>query len=189
MSRRDRVRGTEVPSVIATPELMEAAAVDLATIGSTVSAAHMAAAAPTEAVLPAAADEVSASIAHLFSVHAQDYQGLASQAAAFHEQFLQHLTASAGSYSRAEAAAASSLQPASAIAAPDVSTITASLDQLVNSLITAIEPQLPAIFMLLEIAVIAVAVVAGLIILAPFLPAILPALYPLALLLLANGTI
>jgi hypothetical protein len=175
--------------VIATPELMEEAARDLATIGSTVSAAHMAAGAPTVAVMPAAADEVSASIAHLFSLHAQDYQGLAGQAAAFHEQFLQHLTASAGSYASTEAAAASSLQPASGVAGSDVSTIAASLDQLVNSLIAAIEPQLPAIITLLEIAIIAVAVVAGLVVLAPFLPAILPALAPILLLLLANGTI
>jgi hypothetical protein len=35
----------------------------------------MVAAAPTVAVVPAAADEVSASIAHLFSQHAAGYQG------------------------------------------------------------------------------------------------------------------
>lgn len=178
-------------SVIAAPGLMEAAATDLATIGSTVSAAHMAAAAPTVAVMPAAADEVSASIAHLFSVHAQDYQGLAGQAAAFHDQFVQHLTASAGLYASTEAATASSLQPASAITGSDVSIIAASLDQVVNSLITAIEPQLPTILAIVEIAIIAVAVVAALIVLAPLLPvlipAIVPALYPLALLLLATG--
>ena len=174
--------------VIAAPELMEAAATDLATVASRVSAAHMAAEARTVAVMPAAADEVSASIAHLFSLHAQDYQGLAGQAAALHEQFVQHLTASAHSYAGTEAAAAASLQPA--IAGFDVSTITASLDQIVNSLIAAIEPQLPTILTIIEIAIIAVAVLAGLIILAPFLPVILPALAPLAplaLLLLTTG--
>ncbi|MGA7055357.1 MAG: PE family protein, partial [Mycobacterium sp.] len=51
---------------------MTEAATDLANIGSTVNAAHMAAATPTVAVIPAAADEVSSSIAHLFSQHAQD---------------------------------------------------------------------------------------------------------------------
>jgi hypothetical protein len=61
----------------------------------------MTAATPTVAVVPAAADEVSVSIAHLFFLHAQDYQ--AGQAA-FHEQFVQHLTSSAASYSSAEAA-------------------------------------------------------------------------------------
>ncbi|QUR68281.1 PE family protein [Mycobacterium spongiae] len=100
--------------VMAAPELMEAAATELATIGSTLNAARTAAAAPTLAVLPAAADEVSASIAHLFSGHAVDYQKLAGEAAAFHEQFVQRLTASAGSYASAEAANVSWLQPLSA---------------------------------------------------------------------------
>ena len=67
--------------VIADPELMTAAAGDLATIASNVSAAHMVAAAPTITVIPAAADEVSTSIAHLFSQHAANYQALAGQAA------------------------------------------------------------------------------------------------------------
>ena len=119
--------------VIAAPEFVAAAASDLAAIGSTVSAAHMAAAPPTVAVIPAAADEVSASIAHVFSVHAQDYQVLAAQAAAFHEQFVQHLTASAGSYASAEAANAAVLQPSNAVAGSLARPIVAVfLDQLVN---------------------------------------------------------
>ena len=56
--------------VIAAPEMMAATATDLATIGSNLSVAHLTAAAPTVAVTPAAADEVSASIAHLFSGYA-----------------------------------------------------------------------------------------------------------------------
>ena len=96
--------------VIAVPELMTTAATDLATIGSNLDAAHMTAAAATLAVLPAAADEVSASIAQLLSQHAQDYQALAAQAAAFHEQFAQNLTACAGSYASTEAPTAASLQ-------------------------------------------------------------------------------
>jgi hypothetical protein len=101
-------------AVIAVPELIVEAATDLATIGETVSAAHMTAAAPTAAVLPAAADEVSAGIAHLFSQHAQDYQALAGQAAAFHGQFVQNLTASAASYTSTEDAIASLLNGFSA---------------------------------------------------------------------------
>ena len=72
--------------VIATPEMMTAAATDLATIGSNVDAAHMVAAAQTTSVIPAAADEVSAGIAQLFSQHAADHQALAGQAAAFQER-------------------------------------------------------------------------------------------------------
>jgi hypothetical protein len=62
------------------------------------------------AVVPAAADEVSVGIAHLFSQHAADYQAVAAQAAAFHEQFVQNLTAGASSYASAENAIAALLQ-------------------------------------------------------------------------------
>ncbi len=115
-------------AVIAVPDLMAEAVKDVASIGSTVNAAHMVAAAPTVAVIPAAADEVSAGIAHLFSVHAQDYQALAGQAAASHEQFVQHLTASAGSYSSTEAANIALLQPLTAIAAPVAGAAVAAQD-------------------------------------------------------------
>ena len=90
--------------VIAAPEMMAAAAGDLATIGSDLSAAHTAAAAQTTGVLAAAEDEVSAAIAALFSAHGQGFQALGAQAAAFHDQFVQALNASAGSYASAEAA-------------------------------------------------------------------------------------
>jgi PE-PPE domain/PE family len=90
--------------VIAAPEMMTAAATDLATIGSDLNAAHTAAAASTLALTPAAADEVSAAIAKLVGTYAQDYQTLMAHAAAFHEEFVQALTAGAGSYVSAEAA-------------------------------------------------------------------------------------
>ena len=90
--------------------MLAAGAADLATIDSSLSAAHTAAAAPTVALVPAGADEVSASIAHLFSQHAGDYQAVARQAAAFHEQFTQNLNASARSYAGTEAANTSSLR-------------------------------------------------------------------------------
>jgi hypothetical protein len=104
--------------VMAAPQSMEAAAADLAAIGSTLGAAHAAAATQTRTLLPAAADEVSAGIAQLFSQHADEYQKLAGQAAAFHGQFMQQLTASANSYAGAEAANASSFQSTTAKAAP-----------------------------------------------------------------------
>jgi hypothetical protein len=53
--------------------------------------------------VPAAADEVSAGIAHLFSSYAQDFHGLAGQAAAFNDQFVQHMHAGAFSYASIEA--------------------------------------------------------------------------------------
>jgi hypothetical protein len=97
-------------AVIADPEMMTAAAADLAAIGDTLNAAHLTAAVPTVAVLPAAADEVSTSIAHLFSGYGQEYQKLAGEAAASYEQFAQHLTASAGAYAGAEDAITAFLQ-------------------------------------------------------------------------------
>ncbi len=124
--------------LIAAPESMTAAAADLANIGSALSAAHTAAATPTVAVIPAAADEVSASIAHLFSQHAQEYQALAGQAAAFQEQFVQHLTSSAGSYASAEAASAASLQSLSAAAGSIAAPADATSDLLGNAVTLAI---------------------------------------------------
>jgi PE family len=96
--------------VIAAPQMLTAAAADLATVDSSLSAAHAAAASPTIASVPAAADEVSASIADLFSQHAEHYQALAGQAAALHRQFIQNLTASTRSYVSTEAANTSSLR-------------------------------------------------------------------------------
>jgi len=62
--------------VIATPEALGAAASDLTSLGSTISAANAAAAAQTTGVLAAAEDEVSAAIAALFSTHGQGYHCL-----------------------------------------------------------------------------------------------------------------
>ncbi len=74
--------------VIATPDVVTAAATDLAGIGSTVSAANAAAAGRTTGILEAAADEVSAAVTALFGAHAQEYQAASAQASAFHDQFV-----------------------------------------------------------------------------------------------------
>jgi hypothetical protein len=102
-------------SLTVAPELLAAAATDVAAIGSSVSAAHLAAAAPTVTVLPAAADQVSAAVAQLFSKVGQDFQGLAGKAAAFGAQFSQQLHANAGTYAAAEAVSAASLDTSSII--------------------------------------------------------------------------
>jgi hypothetical protein len=120
--------------VTAAPEIMTSVATDLATIGSNLSAAHTAAVGPTLAVMPAAADDVSASIAQVFSRAAQEYQALAGQAAAFHEQFVQHVTAGAGSYVAAEAANAAMLQPLIGSAGSFTSAIAALQGQILNLL-------------------------------------------------------
>lgn len=85
------------------PDVLASAATDLAGIGSALSAANAAAAAPTTAMLAACADEVSAVVASLFARHAQAYQALSLQATAFHQQFVQALTGAGGAYAAAEA--------------------------------------------------------------------------------------
>jgi acetyl esterase/lipase len=102
--------------VIAAPEFATVAASQLATIGSTIREAHAAARATTQ-IVAAAEDEVSAAIAAVFSGHGQGFQALGAQAAAFHDQFVRALTATAGSYAGAEAAnvAAFTAGPAQAV--------------------------------------------------------------------------
>ncbi|WP_156688194.1 PE family protein [Mycobacterium sp. Marseille-P9652] len=129
-------------NLTASPELIASAAEDLAAIGANVDEAHAAAASSTLAVPPAAADEVSVSVADFFSRHARDYQARAGQAAAFGEQFVQHLSAGAGAYAGAEAANAAVLAPAAAAAGPITNAITAvwgDIQNFLNSALTTFE--------------------------------------------------
>src|SRR6185437_3267096 len=86
------------------PEMVAAASSDLARIGSSVSAANAAAAGSTTTLLSAGADEVSAAIAALFGAQGQEYQAISAQVAAFHERFVQTLSAGVSSYAVTEAA-------------------------------------------------------------------------------------
>ena len=86
------------------PIELTAAAENLQGIGSSLAAQNAAAAAPTTAVLPAAADEVSALTAAQFATHAQMYQAISAQATAVHELFVNTLSMSSGSYAITEAA-------------------------------------------------------------------------------------
>ncbi len=69
----------------------------------------------------------------MFSRFGQDYQAAAGQAAAYHQQFVAHLTSAAGSYAGAEATNASLLRPVAATAAA-----IPSLDQIFASLISTV---------------------------------------------------
>ncbi|RUP06519.1 MAG: PE family protein [Mycobacterium sp.] len=86
-----------------TPESIAQAATALTAIDTTIHAARLQAAAPTQTLLPAAADEVSAGITHVFAQHAEDFQKVAAQASEYHDQFVHTMTAAAGSYAGAEA--------------------------------------------------------------------------------------
>jgi hypothetical protein len=106
-----------LPKVQVIPESLVTAAHDLAALGSNLQIAHLQAAAPTTTIASAGGDEVSAAISGLFGSHAQDFQKLAGQAAAFHDRFTQTLTESANAYASAESANATAL--ASALPAED----------------------------------------------------------------------
>jgi len=121
-----------MPNVLVVPGAIAAAATNVSAVGSTVNAAHMAAAIPTGAVIPAAADEVSASIANLFSQHAANYQALAGKAETYLGEIVQHLKTSASSFAAAESANTASLlnSSASAAAASPFSGLTNELNYL-----------------------------------------------------------
>jgi hypothetical protein len=93
-----------VSFLFVTPEQLESAAATLTSVGSSVSAAHAAAATQTTAIEAAAADEVSAAVAALFVAYGQQYQTRARDVAAFQDQFANTLAASASSYASTESA-------------------------------------------------------------------------------------
>jgi PE family len=86
------------------PQMLTEASTDLQAIGSALSGRNAAAAGPTTGVVPAAADEVSALTAALFTAHAQMYQAVSAQAGAVHDMFVTTLAASGSSYGATEAA-------------------------------------------------------------------------------------
>ncbi len=97
--------------LIAVPDLFTTAAAEAADIGSSMRAANLAALTPTSRLMAAAADDVSAAIASLFSGHAQEYQALSAQVTVFEEEFVRALSAAGGAYAAAEAVNAGPLQP------------------------------------------------------------------------------
>jgi PE family len=93
-----------VSFVVTAPEVVTAAAGNLAGIGSSLGEATAAAAAPTTGLVAAAADEVSLAISRLFGTYGQEFQALSSQAAAFHDQFVSLLNGGAEAYVSTELA-------------------------------------------------------------------------------------
>lgn len=83
----------------------------LTNIGGWIDEANTMVAGPTSAIIPAAADEVSAALAELFSSHGQLWQALAAQAATFHQQFVGTLQAAQNVYQSAESANAQAVAP------------------------------------------------------------------------------
>ncbi|MDR3664995.1 MAG: PE family protein, partial [Mycobacterium sp.] len=96
--------------LVTVPEEVGSAATGLTDIGFSLSAARTAAALPTTGIVASAEDQVSAAVAALLSDHGAGFQAVSAQAAAFHDQFVQALTAGAGAYASTEAASVSPLQ-------------------------------------------------------------------------------
>ncbi len=89
--------------LVTQPQLMTAAAEDLVGIQTSIAEASIAVGGRTTGLAAAAAEEVSAAIADVFSVFGEDYQAFARQVEAYHNAFVQTLTASANAYGHAEA--------------------------------------------------------------------------------------
>ncbi|WP_204807511.1 PE family protein [Mycobacterium riyadhense] len=124
--------------VIAVPELVEAAAQELAGIRSALSVAAAVAAGPTTGVAAAAADEVSIAISQLFGAHGQEFQALSAHAAAFHDEFVSLLNAGAAAYSNAEASGMQALLSAVTVPAP-LQAVAAPYENLVSNTATNLQ--------------------------------------------------
>ncbi len=100
--------------VTTAPAALSAAATQLEGVGTSFATESSAAAGSTTAISPAAADEVSILQSGAFSTYGQLYQTVSAQAQAIHQQFVNLLQQSSGSYQETEganqaSAAASSL--------------------------------------------------------------------------------
>lgn len=102
-------------SVVIAQELIASAGADLVNLGDAINAATAAVSKPTSGLLPAAADEVSAAIANLFSEHGQAFQVLSAQTSTYHVRFTRLLNGGVAQYVSAEAAAASPLNSVLAV--------------------------------------------------------------------------
>ncbi|CAM2852465.1 hypothetical protein BST27_06570 [Mycobacterium intermedium] len=124
-------------SFLVTPESLASAAADLANIRAALDEARAAAAAPTTTLAAAAADEVSAAAAALFAGFGREFQAISLQANAFHQQFVQALSAAAAAYLGAETLSASALMGASGEALPAAGIATLIMGGTGNPLPTA----------------------------------------------------
>jgi hypothetical protein len=123
--------------VTTAPAAISEAATQLQGVGSSFAAESAGAAAPTTAISPAAADEVSLMQSGVFSTYGQLYQTVSAQAQAVHQQFVNTLQQSSSSYQETEGAnqagaAANSLSNASSAASTAQSNT--PITDLINSL-------------------------------------------------------
>ncbi|OBK28545.1 PE-PGRS family protein [Mycobacterium asiaticum] len=104
--------------VTASPDLVSAAAGQLAGIRSSLGAAVETAAGPTTGIATAAADEISLAISRVFGTYGQEFQALNAQAASFNAEFVRLLNGGATAYLEAEIANAQRTLAGAGVAAP-----------------------------------------------------------------------
>jgi hypothetical protein len=95
--------------VLTQPQVMAAAAADVAAIGTTINEANATAARTTTGVVAAAADEVSAAVTTLFNAYGEERHAIIGQAAVFQSEFARALAAAGNAYASAEAASLGAL--------------------------------------------------------------------------------
>ncbi len=100
------------------PQMVTAAAENLAGIASTLGEAATAAAGPTTSVAAAAADDVSTAISRLFGVYGRQFHAVGDQAAAFHNEFVGLLRGGAAAYLSTEIANAQQAGAGAAASTP-----------------------------------------------------------------------
>ena len=98
-----------VAYLLTQPQLMAAAAADVAALHTAINEATAAAASGTSDIAAMAGDEVSEAIKTLFNGFAQEGQAVIAQAALFHSEFAQALASAGSAYTNAEAANLSAL--------------------------------------------------------------------------------
>ncbi|BDE17130.1 MULTISPECIES: PPE family protein, SVP subgroup [Mycobacterium] len=123
----------------AVPQELAAAAAQLGAIGSALAAQNAGAAAPTTAIAPAAADQVSIIQSGIFTAYGALYQQVSAEAQAIQEQFVQTLGLSSGTYEQSEAAnAAAATLTSGAQAAAAAPAAASPVDSFLNTVSTLI---------------------------------------------------
>ena len=120
----------------AVPAELAAAAAQLGAIGSALAAQNAGAAAPTTAIAPAAADQVSIIQSGIFTAYGALYQQIAAEAQALQEQFVQTLGLSSGTYESSEAANAAAATLSSGTGSAAATAASSPIDDFVNQIST-----------------------------------------------------
>jgi hypothetical protein len=126
--------------MVAHPQVLTAASLDMAGIGSAISEANALAAGSITGVETMAADDVSAAISTLFRTYAKEYQALTLTAAAFQDEFSSALAAAGNAYAGMEAVSGGAL---GALTAP-VQALLASASRAVSGVAGAAGMNAPA---------------------------------------------